>query len=143
VGRLRAVLTDPSFIRYLVTGGIVVVVYYGLLILLHGVLQWIVTVAAVTAFLGAFVVNFSLNRNWTFRADGAPTGQLVRFTALVAVNTVVTGLGMGWMVGLGLPYLVAKTILVVAIVAVNYWVMRRWVFALPALPAAEEPPGRP
>lgn len=117
-----------SVLRFLVTGALVVVVDYGVLIILHGALSLDVTISAVIAFLCAFVVNFTVNRTWTFRAGGAPGGPLVRFTVLVAANTVVTALGMWWLTNLGMHYLGAKTTLVAVIVPVNFVVMRVWVF---------------
>ena len=126
--------TRGSLLRFIGVGVVATAVDFGLLTFLHGLLGWDVVLSAVLAFLAAFGVNFSLNRRWTFRADGtAPAGQLVRFTTLVAANTVVTGLGIGVLTSHGVGYLVAKCLLTAVIVAVNYVVMRTWVFR-PAAP---------
>lgn len=119
----------PSLWRYLTVGMTVVVVDFGLLTVLHAWWGVNVVVASVVAFMAAFGVNFGLNRGWTFQASGQPApGQLVRFTILVAANTLVTAVGMGGLTALGLNFLVAKLLITAVIVSVNYVVMRRWVF---------------
>lgn len=120
---------DASVLRFLLVGVTVTALDFAVLTLLHGVLQWDVVLSAVIAFLAAFVVNFTLNRRWTFDAtDGVGSRQLLRFTILVAANTVVTAVGIGVLTRTGLHYLVAKVFLTGVIVVANYVIMRRWVF---------------
>ena len=124
-----------SFWRFLAVGVLVTIVDFSVLTILHGFLGWDVILSVVLAYLAAFVVNFTLSRTWTFQASGAGSGgQLVRFTALVAANILATAGGMAMLTGLGLHYLMAKVLLTAVIVAVNYVVMRRWVFPRPAGP---------
>ena len=121
-----------SFWRFLAVGALVTAVDFTVLTVLHGLLGLDVVLSAVLAFLAAFAVNFTLNRTWTFQASGADSGgQLLRFTFLVAGNTLVTAGGMAVLTGVGLHYLAAKVCLTAVIVAVNYVVMRRWVFPRP------------
>jgi putative flippase GtrA len=121
-----------SATRYGVTGMASLIVDVGGLMLLHEVFGIWVPLAATMSFLASFVVNFTLNRNWSFAAvHGARNHQLFRFTALVCANSVVVFIGMTLLVSLGMNYLLAKCILVLVTVVVNFFVMRFWVFATP------------
>lgn len=118
-----------SLWRFLVVGVTVTLVDFGLLALLHGLLGVQVVVSAVAAFLAAFVVNFTLSRQWTFESTQMKPGvQLVKFSILVAANTVVTAVGIWFLTSAGMQYLLAKLLLTAVIVCVNYFVMRLWIF---------------
>jgi putative flippase GtrA len=53
---------------------------------LHGALGLLLPAAATLSFIASFIVNFSLNRMWTFDSDGAMFGHLWRYLSLVLVN---------------------------------------------------------
>lgn len=117
------------FVRYSVTGLISLVVDVGGLLLLHELFGIWAPAAAVLSYLAAFGVNFLLNRNWTFGVGAHPSGpQLVRFTIVAVAAASFLFFGMLWLTSIGMPYLVAKAVLMVLIVVVNFVVMRRWVF---------------
>jgi putative flippase GtrA len=114
---------------YLGTGVASFGVDVGGLFLLHSVLGVALVIAAPTAFLASFAVNFTLNQRYTFQANrDAYRGQLVRFTILVVFNTAMTTLIVTGLAALGLHYLVAKTISVAVLFVFNYFVLRHWVF---------------
>lgn len=128
--------------RFLVVGVASAITDIGGLYLLHAVVGMWLPLAAATSFLASFAVNFTLNRRWTFDAQaGATGGQLVRFTVLVAINTVLTSVGVTAITGLGLNFMVAKLIVVVVVTAANFVVLRLWVFRQPARPAADPADG--
>jgi putative flippase GtrA len=115
--------------RYLTVGVLSAIADIGGLWLLHGVLGVWLPLAAALSFLASFAVNFTLNQRWTFGAQTAHTpAQLVRFTILVAVNTVLTSAGVTALAAVGLNYLVAKVIVVCVLTVLNFVVLRLWVF---------------
>ncbi len=115
--------------KFLAVGVASAVVDVGGLWLLHGLLGVWLPLAAATSFLASFAVNFGLNQRWTFQAQTTQTrSQLVRFTILVAANTLVTAVAVTVITGLGLPYLVAKLIVMTVLFVVNFVLLRLWVF---------------
>lgn len=114
---------------YLGTGVASFAVDVGGLFVLHSVFGVALVIAAPTAFLASFAVNFTLNQRYTFQANReAYRGQLIRFTTLVVFNTAMTTLIVAGLAALGLHYLVAKSISVAALFILNYFVLRYWVF---------------
>ena len=110
------------------------VVDAGLLYILHGRLGMWLAPATAIAFLAGFLVNFALNRQWSFGATGALRHQLIRYLALVACNLLVTvtvtvtvALVQGLTL-LGVPYLVAKVVTTAALSAINYVISKKWIF---------------
>lgn len=115
--------------KYLVVGVLSVIVDVGGLWLLHGIWAVLLPIAAAVSFLASFAVNFTLNQRWTFRATATRTPtQLLRFTTLVIVNTVLTSVGVTAITGTGVDYRVAKLIMIVVLTAANFVILRLWVF---------------
>ena len=117
--------------RYLATGGVTLVVDVGSLRLLHGSLGVPLIPATIGAFALAFVVNFSLSRQWTFAAgrDGRAHHQAARFIVLVLINLLTTLMIVTGLVHVGLNYLLAKLIATAFNSVGNFFAYRRWVFA--------------
>jgi putative flippase GtrA len=119
---------------FVLVGGASAAVDFGVfLVLVHlGLVEW---VATALSFLTAFVVNYRGNRDLVFRAGSVP-GALRRYVLLVAFNWVAsTGL-VALAVWLGLPGWAAKLISLVLVAALNFVVLRAWVFRPPAPSAA-------
>lgn len=118
-------------VKFLVVGVASAVVDVGGLWMLHGLLGVWLPLAAATSFLASFVVNFGLNQRWTFQAQEAQTrAQLIRFTILVAANTLVTAVAVTAITGMGLQYLLAKLIVMGVLFVVNFVLLRVWVFGV-------------
>jgi putative flippase GtrA len=128
-GRLAAVLRH-SLPRYLLVGGISAAIDLGLLYVLHAVLDVRLGLATFIAVAAAFVVNFTLNRVWSF-GSSAPMGrQAVRYLILAGANWVLTVvLELVFTGHLGLEFMVAKIVILVINAAINYVGYRWWVFA--------------
>ena len=120
--------TQHSAFRFVLVGGASVVVDAGLLYVLHGRLGMWLPPATAIAFLAGFLVNFALNRQWSFGAAGALRHQLIRYLALVACNLLVTVALVQGLTWLGVPYLVAKVVTTAALSAVNYVISKKWIF---------------
>lgn len=125
VGRV----TQHSLFRFVLVGGASVVVDAGLLYILHGRLGMWLPPATAIAFLAGFLVNFGLNRQWSFGSTtGALRPQLIRYLALVAANLLVTVGLVQALTWLGAPYLVAKVATTALLSAVNYVISKKWIF---------------
>lgn len=108
---------------------------------LHGLLGVWLPLAAALSFLSSFVVNFGLNQRWTFSAtEGSTPAQLVRYTILVAANTLATAVAVTAITNTGVDYLIAKLMVVVVLTATNFILMRIWVFRERHLHAAAGDP---
>ncbi|MEU8257327.1 GtrA family protein [Micromonospora inaquosa] len=121
-------LTRRSEVRFLIVGGLSAITDTSALYLFHGVLGVWLPFATVLAFAVAFVVNFGLNRAWSFGSSGDVGGQAWRYLLLVLVNlalTVALVQGLTWA---GLPYLVAKVLTTGGLAVLNLFVSRKWIF---------------
>ena len=81
---------NHSAVRFLVVGGLSLVVDTGSLIVFHGWLGIWLPLATTMAFGVAFVVNFGLNRLWAFGSGGHMGRQLTRYGYLVIANLCLT-----------------------------------------------------
>jgi putative flippase GtrA len=118
-----------SVARYLAAGILAFLVDFGLLALFREVFGWPTAVAAAVAFLLSFAFTYTIQRTLGF-VSRAPHGRaLLRYTILVAFNTVATAVivtlvdqtAAGWGVG--------KVIATGATTIWNYFAYRWWVFA--------------
>lgn len=127
-GRARSLL-GHSAVRYLVAGGLSFLVDFGLLALFHEVFHWPTGIAAGVAFVASFAFTYTIQRTFSFGAETPHGRALLRYTLLVAANTVAT-MGIvalidttaaGWGVG--------KVVATIVTTAWNYFAYRYWVFA--------------
>ncbi len=127
---LRVHLRHHPAPRFLVIGGLSYLVDIAVLKLLHGEAHVALLAAATVSFAVASLVNFALNRQWVFATGrgGRAHRQLVRFYVLVGLNLLSTLLIMGGLAAVGVYYLLAKTIAIVANAVANFFAYRRWVF---------------
>jgi putative flippase GtrA len=128
VGRSALRVTQSSAFRFLVVGAVSVTVDAGLLYILHGRLGMWLPPATALSFLAGFIVNFALNRQWSFGATGTLHRQLVRYLALVGGNLLVTVALVQAITWLGVSYLIAKILTTAALSAVNYVISRKYIF---------------
>ncbi len=87
-----------------------------------------IAVGTTIAYAVAFVVNFSLGRQWVFPNTGRAHQQLMRFLALVAVNYLFTLVGVIALTNAGLGLIAAKTCVVIVAAITNFFVGRHWVY---------------
>lgn len=118
--------------RYLVAGTTTFLIDIGSLRLLHGVIGIALVPAVVVAYLFAFLFNFTVSRQWTFASTarrGRAHRQLVRFLVVVGINLILTVLIVAGLVGIGLNYLLAKTVAAAINACGNFFAGRHWIFA--------------
>lgn len=126
VGRL--LWSQPA--RYVYAGGTSFVFNLVLLNLFREFWGWPTGVAAITAFWGTFVFSFLAQRIFAFRSGSSLQGSLLRYSILVAVNSlvvagVVTLAHERFHLGLGKSQLIATILTTVW----NYFAYRHWVYA--------------
>jgi putative flippase GtrA len=117
-----------ALVRFGVTGVLSVAADVGVLSLLHSGLGVRLLWSTLAAYAAGLSVNYSLNRNWTFRARAGHRRTLVRYATLVGVNVVSTLVLVLGLTHLGLYYLVGKLIAVVINAGMNFLAGRYWVF---------------
>ena len=133
-GHLAAVRAHRvgDVVAYLAIGGLAVGADVGLLVVLDELVGAPLAVATTAAFLTSVAVNFGLNRVLAGGSSGLLGRQVVRYGLLLGANLVLTVVVVVGAERLGVPYVVAKTLVVAASTLWNYVLYRRWVFATPA-----------
>jgi putative flippase GtrA len=129
-GVLGARASRVLLFRYVVIGGLSVVIDVGLLLILHSIVGVPLTIATTVAFLVSLVANFIANR--TMMA-GSERDQLMRhasrYAVLVVANLAITVAVVSGAEHVGVPYVLGKLAVVAASTCWNFVLYRRWVFA--------------
>ncbi|MFF1571805.1 GtrA family protein [Leifsonia sp. NPDC058292] len=130
-------LFSHSGVRYLIAGGLSFLVDFGLLALLHNVLLWPVWLASGVSFLLSFAFTYTIQRMFSFGST-APHGRaVVRYTLLVAFNTVATIVIVSLVNSSVLGWAGGKVVATVVTTVWNYFAYRYWVFADPRPPVSQ------
>ncbi len=124
-------LWSSSLVRYLVMGGLSFAFDFGLLWLLYDIAGVPLTVATPTAFLASFVVTYTLQRLFAFRATASVAPSVVRYALLVVANTALTTGIVALADSAGWSWAAGKLIAVAVTTVGNYFAYRYWVFARP------------
>ena len=121
-----------QLLRYLLIGGLSVVVDVGLLALLR---EWFgvpIVIATTVAFGTSLVVNFLLNRiAMASSAWRGLTQHALRYASLVVANYVITLVVVTTAAQVGGHYLLAKLAVVAGSTVWNFLLYRYWVFRAP------------
>ena len=121
-------------VRFGVVGILTAVIHYGLLVLTVNFLQWETTAASSVGFVVAVSFNYFMHYGWTFAAGPgelpSPHGRtLLRYLVMIACGFVINGSLMFFSVHvIGLHYLLAQFIALVAVVLWNFTLANLWVF---------------
>ncbi|WP_164515499.1 GtrA family protein [Microbacterium sp. 10M-3C3] len=120
-----------SAVRYVIVGGLAFLVDFGLLALLHDALGVSLIIATPTAFLISFAFTFVVQRALTFGSDADWRVSAVKYTLLVAFNTVATTAIVAGAAALSWPWEAGKIIAVASTTIWNYFGYRYWIFRPP------------
>lgn len=115
-----------EFVLFLIVGGISAGIDAGGFVVLTS-LAVPPLVSSPISFLASFAFNFFANRSFVFRAP-PERWQIVKYTALVAVNTGISSLLVAAGIALGLTPLFSKLISMGLIATWNFVLLRVWVF---------------
>ena len=123
-------IVKNSAVRYVLAGGLAFVFNVVLLNVFQVGLKWPTSVAAMLAFWGTFGFCYAMQRIFAFQSKSPVAGSLVRYSILVAFNSIVVSVvvtlcneGLG--IGLGTSQLIAT----VLTTAWNYFAYKHWVYA--------------
>lgn len=117
-----------SILRYLVAGGVAFAIDFGLLTLAHVVFGWPTWLAAGTAFVVSFIFTYTIQRVFSFGSLTAHGPALIKYTLLVALNTVVTSIIVALADGSALSWIGGKVLATAMTTVWNYFAYRYWIF---------------
>jgi len=120
-----------SIAKFAVVGGVSFAVDYGLLLLLHRLFGLQLEVSVTIAFLSGLLVNFLLNKYWSFRAPrGASQSarQAVLYGLLVAANLIFTYLLISGLARVGIAPELSKPVATAISMVFNYVVYKLVIF---------------
>jgi putative flippase GtrA len=122
-------LYTHSFVRYVIIGGSTFAMDFGLLVLLHGLLDVNLLLATTISYWTSIVFNFYANRHWSFGAKGSPIARhLVAYGTLLAVNYLFTIGFIAVATHYGMHYTIAKVLSVGIQTSWTYFAYKRIVF---------------
>jgi putative flippase GtrA len=122
-------------IRYVVSGGILMLLYSAVYWTLAAPLAVPALIANTIAFLVSLVVGWMLHSRWSFRGHGRRDQKRVAYTRFFLLN--IAGYALNsfwvWLIVEQLQGSVALPLLPIAFVTpwLGFWLSRRWVFAPP------------
>ena len=138
-------LFESSILRYVGVGGSAFIFDFMVTVGARDLLRLPLWLAVAAGFWGGFLVNFSLQRNFTFRSRAGYTRGLVGYFSLVGFNWIATTALMEvFVTGLGWPTWLGKILCTGLTVVWNYPAYRYLIFppGKPPVPEPAEPPGQ-
>ncbi|MEC5198041.1 putative flippase GtrA [Arthrobacter sp. PL16] len=115
-------------LRFLFVGGLSFLIDFGLLVLLHEVLDLGLIIATPAAFLTSLVANYALQRRYAFKATTGLGPSAVKYLAAVAFNTVAASLIVAGSEQIGLGYQVGKVLSTALMTVWNFFLYKHWIF---------------
>jgi putative flippase GtrA len=117
---LHALLTKHQrFFRFAVVGVVCTLIDFGIFFSLHHLGMGII-LANILAYSAGIVVNFLLNRYWTFADSEHKQMQRLGIALIWGYCGLMLSTGLVWMLAQVLPLLAAKIITVLVMLFVNY-----------------------
>ncbi len=129
--RLLLILHNRSFWKSIFSGGITAVADLTFLFLFHEILGWSQLVAVNISFILAILVNFSLQKFWTFSNKDLKVAhkQFIKFLGVSAINLAMNAIFMFFFVAiLGLWYIGAQAFVIAVLAIMNFILYRIFVF---------------
>ncbi|MGP0222813.1 MULTISPECIES: GtrA family protein [unclassified Paenarthrobacter] len=125
---LIAKVLASSLFRFLVVGGLSFLVDLGLLALCFQVFGWPLWLAAGAGFWGSFFFNYFLQRHFAFGGGGTALGGVLRYSGLLAFNTVAVMGIVEFFEFIGAGYVVGKVVSTIVTMGWNYFIYKHWIF---------------
>ena len=127
--RARALRVYRSSIaRFAVFGALGLAIDVTILMLLRVFTPLPLQAAVIIAFGLTYLINFFLNRKFSFHAGHGVSGQLTKFIPQVTADYALTALGVGFLTGLGMPTFFARVLSASTNAVLNYVAYRYWTF---------------
>ncbi len=118
-------------VKYLITGGTTFSIDFIVLVLLHGVLDVNLVLAATVSYWLSIIFNFTVNRLWTFNAKEKSdlAKHAILYSAILGFNYAFTVLFIVFATHVvKLPYTVAKVFAVALQITWTYPIYKRFIF---------------
>ncbi len=122
-----------QFIRYFITGLSGTVLDIGSLYIFKSLLGWRAVIAVMINQLLVIAYVFTLNKYWSFKANGGITHkQFIRFVLVMGMNYIIAVSWIWfWHELFGYNYLIARLVNIILAVSWNFLLYRYWVYATP------------
>jgi putative flippase GtrA len=117
-----------SLFRFGVTGVASISTDVTVLYSLHEGAGMALSLATAFGIAAAVIVNYTLNRNWTFQAKAGHGGTLPRYGLLVGINLLTTLVIVDGLTHLGLYFLLSKVVAIGFNALLNFTSSRYWIF---------------
>ena len=126
-GSFHKLLVNPVT-RFLIVGAAATVTQFAILIVLVEFANVPEIAAPVLSYGGGAVLNYALNRSFTFRSNAAHRTAVPRFALMVITGLTLNTLIFTLLHSVGLYYILAQAITTLTVLIFNYTVASRWVF---------------
>lgn len=117
-----------SLVRFAITGVGSLGADFAVLTLLRSLAHAPLALATLLGSAAAVLVNYTLNRNWSFQARAGHGSTLPRYAFMVGVNVGSTLLIVLVLTHVGLYYLLSKLVAVAVNAGTNFLAARYWIF---------------
>jgi len=118
-----------QFLRFVLVGGIGTGAHYIVLIVLVSGLHINPVMGSTAGFITGMIINYLLNRRYTFFSRRAHSEAFWRFVAVAFVGMIINSTAMAvFNMGLGMHYLAAQVLATVLALSWNFMGSRHWVF---------------
>lgn len=78
--------------------------------------------------VGSGILNFTLNRKWSFQSKRRVWIEAARYLVLFTANLLCNACAVAWLTLAGVPAAIGKFMVDVFLFLINYQVQKRWVF---------------
>lgn len=123
---------SSRLLHYIVTGGVSAIVDIGGVYIVRSIFPNGLALAVIVGFFAGFLVNFAMNKLWTFqkRGDGyrKTQRQFVLYVLLVAFNLLFTYLVIRLLSSIGVELLYAKVFTIGCTTLWNYVLYKKYIF---------------
>jgi putative flippase GtrA len=118
-----------QFLRYALVGAVGTALQYAILVLLVQLALAPVLAASTAGAIAGALVNYQLNRRWTFDSARAHQQALPRFATIALAGIALNAIVMATMFGyLGANYILAQFVATGAVLAAGFFANRTWTF---------------
>ena len=119
------------FMRYLITGMLSFVIDYGLFIWFFQLFNhpWKAIIAVSAARVISGILNYLMNRFYTFKANVRWVKSSGQYLALFLLIMVASAVFTDMLIYLGLPHTLAKVFVDLSLFFISFQVQKRWIFS--------------
>lgn len=118
-----------QFFRFLLVGAIGTAAHFAVLIILVSGLGINPVIGSTAGFITGMVINYSLNRRFTFYSKRAHKEAFWRFVTVAFIGMIINSSAMAlFTMGMNIHYLVAQAMASIMALSWNFLGSRHWVF---------------